>query len=52
MTLPWGVLVRLHELTLQVLFKSEELFNTEHVARKTIFDGIDPLEAYRQSGRF
>ena len=47
-----GVLVIPHEVTLEVLRRSEELVGTENLVRKAILRGVHPLEAYREYGRF
>lgn len=47
-----GVLVIPREITLQVLEKSEEVVNTENLVRKAILQGVHPVDAYRQYGRF
>jgi regulator of RNase E activity RraA len=47
-----GVLVIPQEITLEVLTKSEEVMHTENLVRKAILEGIHPVEAYRQFGRF
>ena len=47
-----GVLVIPREMTLQVLEKSEEVMNTENLVRKAILQGVHPVDAYRQYGRF
>jgi 4-hydroxy-4-methyl-2-oxoglutarate aldolase len=47
-----GVLVIPREITLQVLEKSEEVVNTEDLVRKAVLQGVHPVDAYRQYGRF
>lgn len=47
-----GVLIIPREITLQVLEKAEEVVNTENLVRKAILQGVHPVEAYRQYGRF
>jgi len=47
-----GVLVIPREITLQVLEKSEEVVNTENLVRKSILEGVHPVDAYRKYGRF
>lgn len=47
-----GVLAIPREITLDVLEKSEEVVNTENLVRKAILEGVHPVDAYRQYGRF
>lgn len=47
-----GVLVIPREITIQVLEKAEEVVNTENLVRKAILQGVHPVDAYRQYGRF
>jgi 4-hydroxy-4-methyl-2-oxoglutarate aldolase len=47
-----GVLAIPREMTLQVLEKSEEVVGTENLVRKAILEGVHPVDAYRQYGRF
>ena len=47
-----GVLVIPRDLTLEVLQRSEEVMSTENLVRKAVLNGVHPLDAYRQYGRF
>jgi regulator of RNase E activity RraA len=47
-----GVLVIPQEITLAVLKKAEEVVNTENLVRKAILQGVHPVDAYREFGRF
>ena len=47
-----GVLVIPKEITLEVLTKAEEVVNTENLVRKSILEGVHPVDAYRKFGRF
>ena len=47
-----GVLVIPQEITPQVLEKSEEVVGTENLVRKTVLQGVHPVDAYRKYGRF
>jgi 4-hydroxy-4-methyl-2-oxoglutarate aldolase len=47
-----GVLVIPHAITMEVLEKAEEVLRTENLVRKAILEGVHPLDAYRQYGRF
>jgi 4-hydroxy-4-methyl-2-oxoglutarate aldolase len=47
-----GVLVIPRDATLEVLARAEEVMGTENLVRKAILNGVHPLDAYRQYGRF
>lgn len=47
-----GVLAIPREITLEVLEKSEEVVSTENLVRKSILEGVHPVDAYRKYGRF
>jgi len=47
-----GVLVIPHDVTLEVLKRSEEVMATENLVRKAVLRGVPPLDAYREYGRF
>lgn len=47
-----GVLAIPREITLQVLEKAEEVVHTENLVRKSILQGVHPVDAYRKYGRF
>lgn len=47
-----GVLVIPHDITLEVLQRSEEVVGTENLVRKAVLRGVHPLDAYREYGRF
>ena len=47
-----GVLIVPQAITMEVLTRSEEVLGTENLVRKAILQGVHPLDAYRQYGRF
>ncbi len=47
-----GVLVIPHEIAEEVIVRAEEVVHTENDVRKAILQGVHPLTAYRQFGRF
>jgi 4-hydroxy-4-methyl-2-oxoglutarate aldolase len=47
-----GVLVIPKEISEEVLIKAEEAVSTENLIRKSILQGIHPVEAYKRHGRF
>lgn len=47
-----GVLVISHEIAAEVIARAEEVVHTENEVRKAILQGMHPLAAYRQYGRF
>jgi 4-hydroxy-4-methyl-2-oxoglutarate aldolase len=47
-----GVLVIPQNIAEEVISKAEEVVRTENLVRKAIMDGMHPLDAYRQFGRF
>jgi 4-hydroxy-4-methyl-2-oxoglutarate aldolase len=47
-----GVLAIPRDVTLEVLGRAEEVMGTENLVRKAILEGVRPLDAYRQHGRF
>ncbi len=47
-----GVIVIPREITMAVLEKAEEVVHTENLVRKAILQGVHPVDAYRQYGRF
>ncbi|MGH9397056.1 MAG: RraA family protein [Terriglobia bacterium] len=47
-----GVVIIPQEITLEVLEKSEAVVGTENLVRKSILQGMHPVEAYRKYGRF
>ena len=47
-----GVIVVPRELSEEVLLKAEEVVSTENLIRKAVLEGIHPLDAYNQHGRF
>ena len=47
-----GVLVIREEIAEEVLLESEEVVATENLVRKSILDGVHPVEAYETYGRF
>lgn len=47
-----GVIVIPREITMAVLETAEEVVHTENLVRKAILQGVHPVDAYRQYGRF
>jgi len=47
-----GVLAIPRAVTLEVLTRAEEVVGTENRVRKAILNGVHPLDAYREYGRF
>lgn len=47
-----GVLVIPHEIADEILLEAEAVVNTENLVRKAILEGVHPLDAYHQYGRF
>lgn len=47
-----GVLVIPQTVAEEVVTKAEEVVHTENLVRKAILQGVHPVEAYRQYGRF
>lgn len=47
-----GVLIIPQDSAVEVLEKAEEVVNTENLVRRDILNGIHPLDAYHQHGRF
>ena len=47
-----GVIVIPQAVAEEVIVKAEEVIHTENLVRKAILEGVLPLDAYRQYGRF